>query len=91
MQPFHPAYLKWTFQSCESGQAHCFREECWAKITNRVTNSVDPDELSHLDLQCLQRLWTVRLRGLKLRHIDISVLNIYLLYTEKDINSCLAE
>ena len=42
------------------GHAHSLQTEISVKINNKMANSVDPDEtahyeLSHLDLQCLQR------------------------------------
>ena len=45
----------------------------WTKFSNKLTNSVDPDETSqHLDRHCLQTYlpWFTELKGLRLRWLN---------------------
>ena len=37
----------------------------WSNISNRIVNSVDPDQMAYDDLHCLQRYyWSIRMKWL---------------------------
>ena len=70
--PVFPEFLKWAFLSLNFGHIYCFSEGFESKISNRMANSVDSDELAHyepsqLDLNCLQRYhyWSAGLKELR--------------------------
>ena len=81
--PFTPEFMKWPLPSLNLDTS-IVAKRFQAKISNRMANSVDPDETvlywlshyepSHLDLRCLQRYlhWSAGMKWLIFRNFSVA-------------------